>query len=212
MIGMQIECIVFDFGNVLLNLNPKATVQGFNERCGIEYDFTHNSGMNNAFRKLETGELSEFEFYELAQESSKLPISHTEIQNIWNAMLLDFPENRVQMLLQLRKKYKVALLSNTNSIHVRKVLQYFEKEYPHLDFEKDLFDQVFFSHEMGDRKPNPSIYKSALTALSQPAAKTLFIDDNSDNIKSAATLGISTYLHNPSEEIEWVLRERLCLL
>jgi glucose-1-phosphatase len=206
------NCIIFDFGNVLLNLNPLATVEGFKSRCGIAYDFTHNLGLQDVFRKLEKGEMSEREFYDSIINASKSFIAPEEIEKIWNAMLLDFPENRINMLLELRKKYKVALLSNTNSIHIRSVLQSFEKTYPHLNFEKNLFDQVFFSHEMGDRKPNLSIYRNALCSMAQPANQTIFIDDNLDNVESAKALGIHTYHHNPEEEIEWVIREKLCLL
>ena len=197
----MVKAIIFDFGNVLLNLNPEATALAFKEKLGISYNFDECGGLDNTFQLLETNHITPEEFISIIHRNCETKTGQGEILRIWNSMLLDLPEERLGMLKKLRAKYKVYLLSNTNSIHIDFVNKYLEDKYPSLDFERDCFDKVYYSFRMSDRKPNPSIYKTLLNQEGLQAEEAIFIDDNEKNIVAARELGIKTILHQPQDEI-----------
>lgn len=197
----MINAIIFDFGNVLLNLNPAATAVAFQKKLGIQYDFVECGGLNDTFRLFETGDISPQDFVTVVLDNSSKLLPEQEIVDIWNSMLLDLPAKRLDMLKVLRRKYKVFLLSNTNSIHIDYIGKYLKGAYPAYEFEKDFFDQVYYSFRMKDRKPNLSIYMTVLERENLVPHEVLFIDDNEENVLAARQLGINSILHNPEDEI-----------
>ncbi len=203
----MIKAIIFDFGNVLLNLNPEATALAFQEKLGISYNFDECGGLDNTFQLLETNEISPEEFISVIIKNCRIKTDKVEILNMWNSMLLDLPKERLNMLKELKTRYKVFLLSNTNSIHIDFVNAYLEEQYPEIDFEEDCFDKVYYSFRMGDRKPNPSIYTTLLNQEGIKAEETIFIDDNEKNILAARELGMNTILHDPKDEIVTVIKQ-----
>lgn len=205
----MIKAIIFDFGNVLLNLDPLATVSAFRETLGIQYDFIECGGLNDTFKLFETGDISSDDFISIVLKNSNQALSQKEVINMWNSMLQDLPEKRLGMLKELRKKYKVFLLSNTNCIHIAHVRKYLKQAYPGYDFERDFFDNVYYSYLMKDRKPNLSVYKTLLERESLAAHEVIFVDDNEENVLAAEQLGVKTILHNPNNEIVEVIHEYL---
>lgn len=196
--------IIFDFGGVLLNLDMNATEKALKPFLGKEY--YHDVKDNDfpaIFLDLEVGKISGLEFLAELQSRAKKRITTMDIRDGWNAMLLDFPEERLEMLLQLRKNYRVFLLSNTNEIHIKKVMKdlYRTHGISTTDFEQNYFDKVYYSHLVQLRKPDAAIYEHVLQDANLLAEETLFIDDNPANIEAAHQLGLQTHLHNDGKDI-----------
>jgi glucose-1-phosphatase len=127
-------------------------------------------------------------------------LSDAEIDKAWNAILLDIPAERIELIKKIRQKYPIYLLSNTNNIHIKASNDYLKKAHgiSHLD---QLFDQLFLSYEMGMWKPDVEIYNSVLKQIKLQPNEVLFLDDNLKNIETANTLGIQTILVEPPTSI-----------
>lgn len=188
----NIKNVIFDLGGVIMNLDVPKTIKAF-ENIGIT-DIVNKTGhhyKNLVFYDFETGKVSESEFVdELANMSTSNP-SDTQIRKAWNAMILDMPRERIKFLSDLKKEYKIYLLSNTNSIHQKKFLSEVNKV-NNFSF-NELFEKTYYSHEIGMRKPDENIFKYVLKDSCLSPSKTLFVDDAIDNIKTAQKIGIKTF-------------------
>jgi putative hydrolase of the HAD superfamily len=120
-------------------------------------------------------------------------------------MLLNFRPNALNTIEQLRKKYKLFLLSNTNSIHLEAFKKIFTANtgVPSLDI---YFDKCYYSHLIKKRKPYVSTYEFVLKDADIIAEETLFIEDTIQNIEGANAAGIQTHWLLSSEKIEDVVR------
>ncbi len=202
----MIKNIVFDFGNVLLNLDESAS---YNALYALLDPSKSQDLYNSVFNPFEKGEISEESFYNRLQRRSGI-VHHPEVYiDAWNAMLLDFPPKRESFLHHLKKHYRLFLLSNTNITHFRKVLQRIRDENNILDFENTFFEKAYFSFQIGMRKPDAEIYQFVLNDAKLLANETLFIDDKIENVNAAAQLGIHAYHHNPKDEISEIMDDLL---
>ena len=184
----KISAIIFDLGGVLLDLNQDLTLRAF-ARLGMNLDEMDRH--SSVFRDFETGRTNADHFRQTLQSLSKKTLSAEVIDHAWNAMLLDMPAERFSMLESLRKNFRVYLLSNTNSIHVDCLHAYMEKEHNITNW-RGLFDKVYYSHEIGRRKPNKDVYEYVLADTGCKAGECLFIDDSKPNLHGAEQLGICT--------------------
>lgn len=191
----KIKNIIFDLGDVILNIDVPVASLSFAKLSGKEQsEILTLFKENDLFRQFETGSLDEAGFRNLIRKLVNFPDWTDEmIDTAWNSLLLDLPSERVELLKKLRSKYRLFLLSNTSSIHITQVNKILEAStgVKKLD---DLFDKVYLSYEIGLMKPDPNIYLQVLTEQNITAEETLFLDDNADNIKAAAALGIDTIL------------------
>ena len=204
---MSIKNIIFDLGGVILNIDFKKTEEAFTN-LGI-HNFSRLCSQFHAtdlFLNFEKGKISPDEFIK-ALQSEGAGMSEQRIVEAWNAMLLNFPEGRIQFLLTLRKRYRTFLLSNTNAIHH----EAFQKIYPGII--EDIgsldrcFEKAYYSHMIGMRKPDKEIFEWVLKENSLLADETLFIDDTTANIEAAESVNIQgIYLKHPST-IEEVLAD-----
>jgi putative hydrolase of the HAD superfamily len=195
----QIENIIFDLGGVIINIDYQKTIDAFIE-LGIKnfHNIFSQASQNKTFDKLDIGELSNTDFYTKIKILFPKPISEQEIENAWNAMLLDIPPRRIALLKKLKKKHKLFLLSNTNAIHFP-VFQKQLKKQEGLLLE-DLFDKTYYSHKIGMRKPDKEVFQLILNENNILAEKTLFIDDSEQHILGAKKLGIKI-LHLKNDDI-----------
>ncbi len=182
--------IIFDLGGVLLNINPLLSLIEFEKISGIRQDeLKRRLAGENIFEKFDTGSLSPDQFRSELCKIMCRNVNDSEIDRAWNVLLLDFPPQRVELLEQLRKNYRVFLLSNTNDIHFR---QYTKEFYQNYGFRMtDLFEQLFLSYEIGIHKPDAGIYTFVLQTAELKPEECLFIDDLKANIDAAALQGIA---------------------
>lgn len=129
----------------------------------------------------------------LAQMQQHVPegVTHEQIIAAWNAMLLDFPLQRLQLLQQLRQHYNLYLLSNTNAIHLEAFNRLLQESrgIPSLG---SFFDKAYYSHLMGHRKPDKESYLMVMEENGLLPEETLFIDDTLPNIEGAKAVGLQT--------------------
>lgn len=187
-----IKHIIFDLGGVLLNIDYNLTEQAFVDAGITNFgELYAQLGQTELFDHLEIGKIGTDEFVEALQNISSVPLTREQILHAWNAMLLDFPVRRLQLLQQLRLYYDLVLLSNTNEIHeerFNKILMS-DRGIPNIGV---FFDRVYFSHRVGMRKPNKEIFERILEECSFKPEHTLFIDDSHQHIATAKELGIQT--------------------
>ena len=196
------ETIIFDLGGVILDVDYNLTRTAF-EKLGVgNFNAMYSqSGADMLFRKLETGAISEEDFYNEINKRAGLKLSYTEIKKAWNAILLDFREQSLLFLDELKPKYKLFLLSNTNHIH----LEEFNKIYNEKNREKpfiEFFENAYFSCEIGLRKPDRACYDWVLKKEKLDPGKTIFVDDSIQNIEAARLAGMQTILLEPGKYIE----------
>ncbi|MGK0366019.1 MAG: FMN phosphatase YigB (HAD superfamily) [Saprospiraceae bacterium] len=203
----KVKNIIFDFGNVLLNLDMKATENQLVALLGGHYKFSEEKNEYPAFfEDYEVGKMGEEGFLSGLQQMTDKNPSQTDLKSAWNAMLLNVPSTRLEMLLRLKKKYRIFLLSNTNKTHIDYVMNYLDAEYDIKDWDTRYFEKTYYSHLVKMRKPDPAIYNFVLKDAGINAEETLFIDDNPANIETAAALGWQTILHNDGRDITTVLQ------
>jgi HAD superfamily hydrolase (TIGR01509 family) len=195
----NIKAIIFDLGAVILNINYQNTIDEFG-KIGIQNASSYYSkkAQNSLFNQIETGEISDKEFLlKLQKETPNINIK--QVEDAWNAMLLDLPENRINLLKKLKTTYSIFLLSNTNSIHIAE----FKKRLGNNQYNKfyNLFDKVYYSHKIGFRKPQSEAFQIILDENKLLANEVFFIDDSYQHIKGAKKLGIKTHHLQENEEI-----------
>jgi glucose-1-phosphatase len=182
----MITTIIFDFGDIFINLDKQATLDGLKKLGVSEW----NDDLNQLNVSFEKGQISRENFL-LGIQKHTSNASIDEITTAWNAVLLDFPLKRLEFLQKLSKKYRLFLLSNTDSIHI----ETFERENG-VSFYSDFyqcFEKVYFSFEMGMRKPDVEIYNYLLSQHNLIPKHTLFVDDKKENTDAAASLGIHVW-------------------
>lgn len=182
----MINTIIFDFGDIFINLDKKDTMDGF-KNLGLK---EWNEDLDRLNIQFEKGNIKREEF--LAGFQKHMPsASIEEILEAWNAILADFPLYRLEFLQMLSKKYRLFLLSNTDSIHIETFEQRVGTSF-YSDFYQ-CFEKVYFSFEMGMRKPDAEIYLSVLNKHELQAKRTLFVDDKKENTDAAQALGIHVW-------------------
>lgn len=188
----NVKHIIFDLGNVILDIDYQLTIDAF-QKLGVQDFASHFSKQkqSNFMDDFETGKVSQYEFIDYAKQFCKKGTTSEEIIDAWNALLLEIPIRRLQILEQLRLDYDLYLLSNTNIIH-EEAYNITVKEicgYENLNY---FFDKVYLSHRIGMRKPNAEAFEIILKENKLQPEHTLFIDDSMQHIVAATALGIQT--------------------
>ncbi len=209
-----VKNIVFDLGGVLLHIDHQRTYDKMSEVLNRSFspeDMTPE--MHKLLLDFETGTIStEVFIWNIQRMSLRGVPSGNQVAEAWNAMLLGWNEGVFQLLEALRARYKVYLLSNTNEIHLQWILITLKHQYEISDWDTRFFDQTFYSHRVGMRKPNKEIYDHVVENTGIIPENTLFIDDTPANLETPREAGWQTYLHHPDDDIVEVVRNVLKLL
>ena len=190
----MIKNIIFDFGDVFINLDKEATYREL-YRLGVE---EISEKMIQVYYDYEKGLISTDDFVDYFH--NEFAIEKEDLVKAWNAILLDFPLERLDFLKELAasNKYRLFLLSNTNDMHI----SWIQKDWGmdlYNEF-KNCFEQFYLSHEIQMRKPNTDIYEFVLEENNLVPSETIFIDDTLENTETAEKLGIKTWTINRVEE------------
>ena len=202
----NIDTLIFDFGGVIINLDYSKPVDEF-KKLGISDSkkLYSKEEQTSLFDSLECGQISDEKFLnEIRKKSNTNDLEL--IKKAWNSILLNIPEKRVHLLKKLSSKYKIFLLSNTNSIHLKEIISsYGEKKWKNFI---SIFNDVYFSNQIGMRKPNENIFFHVINKNKLDVSKTLFIDDSPQHIKTAKKIGFKTYHLTDKEDIVSLFLEK----
>ena len=159
----NITTLIFDFGGVLIDLDINQCILNFN-RLGLENveQYLNNFAQSGFFMQLEKGQISAVEFRNEIRKLTPNELTDAQIDEAWCSFLLEVPEEKLEMLIELRKKFRVLLLSNTNIIHFpnsEKLL--FTNKGRQLS---EYFDKCYLSYEMKMAKPDLQIFKNILAS------------------------------------------------
>lgn len=182
----MINTIIFDFGDVFINKDKEAKDAALRRLGLTEWD----ESLEKLEKKLETGKIKEEAFLKGIQ--SHIPGTPLDkIKEAWNAGIGDFPLYRLEFLQKLTENYRLFLLSNTDPIHIEK----FEND-AGASFYSDFyqcFEKVYFSHEIGVRKPDEQAYYYLINKHEIQPKRTLFVDDKDFNVNAAEALGFQVW-------------------
>jgi len=186
----QIKNIVFDLGGVLLNLDFKKTFTTF-EIIGFRgaEEWFQREDLNQLCLDFETGVYCANELRRKFREITGFKCSDKEFDYAWNAMLLDFPAERIHRVQELAKKYKTFILSNTNPIHAKHYNEELQKHHG-IESLDHLVEKAWYSHNLGLRKPDEKIFRKMLKNSRLNPEETLYIDDFDINVKAAESIGM----------------------
>lgn len=181
----MIKNIIFDFGDIFINLDKQAPLLEM-----AKFGFTElTPELDTIFKKYEMGLMESDDFVNRLQ-AIFTNATKDQIKDAWNSIILDFPEDRLKFIEKLKNdnQYRLFLLSNTNNLHIDKVKESMGLE--RFNRFKNCFEVFYLSQEMKMRKPNTDIYEFVLNENQLNANETFFLDDTKENTDAASKLGI----------------------
>jgi putative hydrolase of the HAD superfamily len=184
-----IQTVIFDLGGVIIDLSIDKTINAFSGLTGFSPSNIQQAYASTPFFKAyERGEVDDSQFRDSIRKHFSTQASDAEIDHCWNAMLVDLPVSTLTMLENLKKHFRVFVLSNTNTIHINYVNE--------IMLQGKVLDswvhKAYYSHQLGMRKPELEIYQYVLDQNQLIPEQTIFLDDNLDNLKAANSLYIQT--------------------
>ena len=199
----NIRNLIFDLGNVILNIDTKLSEIAFAKYRMNDFEKLYTlASQNELFDRLEVGSITENEFYDEFRRVTGCKLDNKTLEQCWDALIMDFPSARIDMLKRLKNegKYRTFILSNTNIIHYRFYTALLKRTRG-VDGLESLVEHAYFSHEIGLKKPNRDIFDHIVANSHIKPEESIFIDDNEANIKAANALGFNTiFLKNNDME------------
>lgn len=204
---MEIENIIFDLDGVILDVFPEQTEKAFVEKLGIPAHKLSKLKITDGFAKVfEAGKVSIQTFRNSVRHHTTKDLSDNQIDDAWNEMVGPIIPGSLDLLEDLAKKKNIYLLSNTNPIHLSKFKENIESKMDFSSFNK-MFKGAYYSHKTGWRKPKLEAFSYVINKNRLDKHKTLFIDDELENIESAQKFGLKTlHLKGRLTEIKDLLR------
>ena len=205
---MKIENIIFDFGGVILDIDPQLTISEFAKLGFNDLEKVTNDEFTQLIRKFERGILTPEVFRKKMKNFLGIKISDQQFDDAWNALLFDIPSERIEIIEQVKENYQILLLSNSNEIHYDLYVRDLQLRFGYREF-ADLFHEAYFSFDLHLSKPDVEVYEFIINQNDLKPKKTLFIDDREDNIEAARKAGLQTYLLQKPERVRDIFTDGL---
>jgi len=206
----NIKNLILDLGGVLYDIRYENIADTFRSYGLHDFEKLYvQAGQAPEIDLFEEGKITPEQFRVFIRSLTPKNLSDNQIDHAWNAILIDLPEVRVQLLKKLRKKYRIFLFSNTNEINCIEFERFVTEK-----FEENIFDTHFeksyYSHTLGMKKPKPEAFLKICEEQNLIPAETLFIDDTERHIIGAQKAGLQTYwLHDENLENSIIINDLL---
>jgi len=205
-----IEVILFDLGNVILPFNNYQIAEKLS-RFSQKKEFQDPQSIfpylfdfeNGAINNFDVGKVSPTEFFQSLKEFLHLSLSFEEFIPIWTDIFVEDQEVS-QIILSLKGRWRLGLLSNTDPLHFNYILS----KFPIMR----TFDKWILSYEVGFKKPAVEIFQKAIEWASVEPEKILFIDDMKRHVEVAVSLGMQGILFISAQQLKEELSLRLNFL
>ena len=184
--------LLFDYGGVLIDIDYAATPAAMRRlsRAASPIEFSQAS-QAALFDQFETGQLTPTEFRQGLRRAYDLDGTDAELDAAWHAMLLAVPADRLALVAELRRQgHQTALLSNTNALHIAEIDRRLAAQYGFRHGIADVLDRVFYSQQVGLRKPGEEIFRHVLREMNWQPEDVLFIEDSPQHVATARRLGL----------------------
>ncbi|MBP8033430.1 MAG: HAD family phosphatase [Bacteroidia bacterium] len=203
----EIKNIIFDLGGVIINLDIPKTISEFNKLTNKPFESIYTQLQQTPiFDLFDKGQINETDFFIELNKSLDNPLTDKQLLDAWNAMLLDFPIHRLELLNQLKQRYRIFLLSNTNETHITRFEDDLYQQHGYKNLEP-FFEKVYYSCRIGMRKPDREIFDFVLNDNSLNASETIFIDDSPQHVEGALKTGINAYLLSKEKDVKSLIEQ-----
>ena len=197
---MKIQAILFDLGKVLVDFNFETGVQALHAACSISRGQLEEVLWDEKWiRRYERGEMSTKEFHNYLCEAADLQMDLSGFRETWSSVFLPEPIVSDDLLVTLKQKYPLILVSNTNEAH----FEFIRARYRLLDY----FDHHILSYEVGSLKPDRKIFEHAIAASNRPAEALFFTDDREENVLVARELGMHSHQFRTESQLVNALQQ-----
>ena len=196
----DIKVLLFDLGGVIIDIDPSITInalKSMSKKSSEDFNvldykyYKEESSLLNFFFEYEKGNINDDKFRNGIREFANLDLSNDKIDRIWNYVIVKINQDLLDIVLSLKNRYKIMILSNTNFIHKlyydKLVVDIYGKNL------KQLFDKVFYSFEVRSRKPELEIYQKVIDESSYSGKEILFFDDMKENLEIPKVIGMKTH-------------------
>lgn len=196
----DITTLIFDLGGVIVDLDWNQCIRNF-EKIGInDMEKLVSTTLQKGFvLDYEMGLTSDDQFRTEIRKYAVSEVTDDQIDYAWTSLLVGIPAEKLDLLMELRKKYKVLMLSNTNNLSFRFSEKMFEVNGYRIT---DFFDKCYLSYEMKLAKPSAEIFVALLADAGLKAEECLFLDDGIHNINTASELGFQTEYIEPFSSVK----------
>ena len=195
----SIDTILFDLGAVLYEISLERSVAAFvkliPEEKAAAFPSPQKILAHPVFKEFEVGKISPAEFRGKLRVIFDVDATDEELNFAWNQVLIGVQPAKKVLVAQFATQYRLFLLSNTNQIHERKFWSECEDMFSHMQ-------ECFFSHKLGLRKPDPEIYEEVIRRAGLTPQKTLFVDDNQENLIGAGSVGLQVYHYRSASDLQ----------
>ena len=204
---MEIKNIIFDFGGVILDIDPQLTVNELVKLGFSDFDKLMTPKFTESIiGKFERGILTPEVFRAKLKEFLEIDITDQQLDDAWNSLLYDIPAERIEIIENVKKNYQIILLSNSNEIHYDLFVRDLQLRFGYREFD-ELFHKAYFSFDLHLLKPDPDIYEFVINQHGFTPGETLFIDDKIENIEAAKKLGLLTYQLEKPERVRDIFKD-----
>ena len=191
----MIEVVYFDLGKVIVDFDHsraaqellKVTPLSLKEAMAVLSD-------GELVSEYETGRLSSQQHYRKVCRRLQMEVSIEKFRELWGSMFLPEPLLSESFLQDLKKRYRLMLLSNTNEIHFDFVIQ----NYPILR----MIEERLLSYQAGCMKPQTRIFELAIKKAGVAPENIFFTDDRPENIQAAQRAGIQALLFQSETQLK----------
>lgn len=208
---MAIKNIIFDLGGVIYDIRYENIADKFRSYGVTDFEKLYSKAFQtDTIDLFEEGKISVEEFRDYLRNLTSLPLTDSQIDEAWNAILIGIPKERLELLGMLRLKYNIFLYSNTNKINYDKFTSELNAKYGFDVFEVT-FKKAYFSQILQIRKPKPEGFQAIVSEQQLNPSETLFIDDSPQHIEAARKVGLHAYHLKGGETLEQLFRCNLDL-
>jgi epoxide hydrolase-like predicted phosphatase len=195
------KAIIFDLGKVVFDLSFDRVFQNWANTSGQSFEEIKSRFVfDEVFDRFEKNEISPDQFRAAISQRLNIHLSDEDFDNGWCDLYLGTYAGIDNLLISLKRKYRLVALTNTNAIHYKVWPTKYAETLSH-------FEKIFSSHELMTRKPEAKIFEMVLEYLNMEPGQTLFLDDNTDNINGAENLGIPALLVTSQEQMRTILSQ-----
>lgn len=199
--------LIFDLGDVIIDIDYRQTIAAFQKLAVVNFSqVVSYSAQSPVFDLYEKGKVTTPAFCAEIRKNLHPNSTDEDVISAWNAIFVDFSQQKMELLKQLKSRYKTFALSNINEIHLATINEVAQSKFGEADF-GSFFHNTYYSNLVGYRKPENEIYELILKQEALVPEETFFVDDKKENVEAARAFGIQAYQLTDRNKLNELLAE-----